>query len=159
MNTNTLACKSDRRREQVRRKGGWKGIDYVDVSECQVILTVYFLGKAPRHLQQENVRIEGGRRVTDIQVTGIEVHREEDPGTDDYVRVFIDKYGDFSNYRLRVIDIDRHTSKPVYSDTEPKTLLPMHGFDPRYSSVEFTFKASCPSDLDCKTPSNCTSVV
>lgn len=71
------------------------------------------------------------------------------------MRVFVDKYGDFSTYSLRVIDIDHDTKKPRYSDTEPKTLLPMHGFDPRYSTVEFTFKASCRSDLDCKAPSSC----
>ena len=31
----------------------------------------------------------------------------------------------------------------------------MEGFDPRYDEVKFTFKASCPSDLDCKTPRVC----
>lgn len=59
MSNATLVCKSDRRRDQVRQKDGWNGLDYVDVSECQIILTIYFLGKAPRHLYAENIRIEG----------------------------------------------------------------------------------------------------
>ena len=151
-----LACKSERRRDQVRNKDNWNGLDYVEVSECQRVLTVYFLGKAPSELQPENIRIEGGRRIVDIQLTHIDIHREEAADIDDYVQVFLDKYGDFSTYRLSVIEIDAATKRPIYSDEGGlKTYLPMRGFDPRYSSVEFTFKASCPSDLDCKTPSHC----
>ncbi|MET0357384.1 MAG: putative baseplate assembly protein [Cellvibrio sp.] len=151
-----LACKSERRRDQVRNKDNWNGLDYVEVSECQRVLTVYFLGKAPSELLAENIRIEGGRRITDIQVTHIDILREEAADIDDYVQVFLDKYGDFSTYRLSVIEIAEDTKRPIYSkDSGVKSYLPMRGFDPRYSSVEFTFKASCPSDLDCKTPSHC----
>ena len=44
------------------------GLDYLEVDDDQVTLTVYFLGKLPTHLQKDrkalarHVRIEGGRR-------------------------------------------------------------------------------------------------
>ncbi len=148
----SVACSGEHRRAQVRHTKGWNGLDYVELSECQLILSVYFLGKAPRHIQPENIRIDGGRRVTDIAVSGIEIHRQADPDTDDYMQVYLDKQGDFSPYRLSIIAITPDTKKPVYSD---KHSLAMAGFDPRYSSVEFNFNSSCASDLDCNTPFGC----
>jgi hypothetical protein len=140
-----LSCKTELRRNLVRQREGWNGLDYLEVSECQLILTVYFLGKAPREISKENIRIEGGRRIRDMQVTHIEIHREEDPEIDDYMEVFVDRYGDASNYQLCLIEIDPETKKPH----------PMVGFDSRYSCIEFNFKASCASDLDCKTSTDC----
>ncbi len=154
--TSVLVCKNDRRRDLVRHKKGLNGLDYLEVSEDQFTLTVYFLGKAPAHLEKENIRIEGGRRITNIQVTNVEIHREDDPELDDCVHITVNKPGDFSTYCLCLIEIDAQTKKPIVEiDKEcKKHFCTMSGFDPRYACLEFNFKVGCPSDLDCK-PQTC----
>ena len=94
--TSALVCKNEQRRNDVRKKERLNGLDYLEVSEGQLTLTIYFLGKAPPHLEKENIRIEGGRRITNIQVKNLEIHREADPETDDCVHITVDKFGDFS---------------------------------------------------------------
>jgi len=145
MNDPALTCKKDRRRETVRREY-LNGLDYLEVSEDQLTLTVYFLGKAPDRIEKENVRIEGGRRVTGIRVVDLLIHREDEPDLDDWMNVVVNRPGDFSTYTLRVVELDE--------EGQP-TEEPMSGFDPRYARLEFSFKASCPSDLDCKTVEIC----
>src|SRR4051812_37118813 len=125
------------RREQIRRKRS-NGIDYIEVSEDQLTLTLHFIVDAPTsdQLKLENVRIDGGVRVRDIRVTDIRFCRDDDPETDDCLRVRVNKYGDFSTYLLRLVNAGGHE--------------PLDGFDPRYASVSFSFKANCPSDQDCQ---------
>jgi hypothetical protein len=156
MHTSTLHCKDDQRRVAVRRRKDLNGLDYLDVSQDQKTLTVYFLGKAPAQLLQsageknadyekrlrEYVRIEGGRRVRDIKVTDVSVHqainprtRKVDPELDDWMDVSVDKYGDFSTYSLRMVDVE--------------------DIDPRYDHIDFSFKIDCPSDLDCLPADTC----
>lgn len=152
-----LSCNHDQRRQLVRGKKNWNGLDFVEVSDDQLVLRVYFLGKAPAQISAGNVLIQGGRRITDIQVTGIEVEREQDEDVDDYMQVFVDKYGDFSTYQLLLVELDPETNRPLYDGEgarrKPRTLV---GFDPRYSQLEFSFKVGCPSDLDCLPPPACT---
>ena len=145
MNDPALTCQKERRRETVRGKR-LNGLDYLEVSDDQLTLTVYFLGKAPEEIEKENVRIEGGRRVHDIRVHDLRVHREDEPDLDDWMEVVVSRPGDFSTYTLRVVELDEEGQL---------TEDPMSGFDPRYSRLEFSFKASCPSDLDCKTEEIC----
>jgi hypothetical protein len=137
-----LTCQEEIRREDVRSKSLY-GLDYVEVSDDQITITVVFLGKAPPNIEKENIRISGGRRIRNIQVTGLRVNRETDPALDDSMAVTVDKPGDFSSYTLKVVVVkpDKH-GRP--------TEQPMDGFDPRYDEVSFTFKAGCQSDLDCK---------
>ena len=137
MNDPTLTCQNEQRRETVRAEY-LNGLDYLEVSDDQRTLTVYFLGKAPESIEKENVRVEGGRRIRGIQVVDLRVHREDDPDLDDRMDVVVDRPGDFSTYTLRVVEVEggRPTDKP------------MSGFDPRYAQLEFSFKAGCPSDLD-----------
>ena len=141
-----LACRDIRRRQDVRASQTLFGLDAVEVSDSQRSLTVTFLGKAPAAIQKENVSITGGRRITDIHVVSIAVHRHADPTLDDTLQVNLDKYGDFSTYTLSFVALDENGHP---------TGQPMEGFDPRYDSVEFSFKASCPSDLDCKSVIQC----
>lgn len=56
--------------------------------------------------------------------------------------VQVDNAGDFSMYTLRIV------VSPT--DTEPPA-----GFDAQLAFVEFSFKAGCPSDFDCKTEDIC----
>ena len=145
MDTPALACADDRRRDLVRLSK-FLGLDYVEVSDDQLTLTVVFLGRAPAGIEAANVVIAGGERITDIRVTGIDVQPATDPALDDVMLVTVDQPGDFSRYRLCVRALDDH-GRP--------TDAPMAGFDPRYACAAFTFKAGCPTDLDCAPPPVC----
>lgn len=133
----TLDCLDDRRRHDVRRRD-WNGLDYLEVSDDQRTLTVYFLGAAPEDLSRENVRITGGRRIWDIEVLAVEICPQVDPELDNCMIVTVDKPGDFSTYTLCLVNLP---------DDAP--------FDPRYRCLDFSFKVACPTDLDCKTPPIC----
>jgi hypothetical protein len=114
---------------------GWNGLDYVEVSDDQRTLNVYFLGKLPPELKEDKsdwspyLRIEGGRRVTDIRITDVDPVVDPDPENDDYLVLKLDKYGDFSTYTLRLTGVEN--------------------IDPRYDHVDLSFNINCPSDLDC----------
>ena len=141
----TLFCEGERRRYDVRARGS-NGLDYLEVSEDQRKLTIYLLGKAPQGLHMENVRLSGGRRVRNVQVTGFEIVKAADPEQDDRLIVKVDKPGDYSTYTLCLVNLDE-AGRP--------TDQPFPGFDPRYYCLDFSFKAGCASDLDCKTPEIC----
>ena len=143
MDNSLLICGDEKRRHDVRARD-LNGLDYLEVSGPegeQRTLVVYFLGKAPKGLNKENVRITGGRRVRDIQVTDIKVVRVDDPELDDRLEVRVNKTGDFSTYRLSLVSLDE-SNRP--------TDEPFPSFDPRYYRLDFSFKAGCPTDLDCK---------
>ncbi|SEB88750.1 putative baseplate assembly protein [Streptomyces misionensis] len=116
------------------------GVDAVEVSDDGLLLTVTFLGKAPGGLGPENVRIDGGRRVTGLTAVDVSVEREEDPELDDRLHVTLDRAGDTSRYRLSLVEADPY-GRP---GTEP-----YHGFDQRYAGAEFRFRPDCPSPFDC----------
>jgi hypothetical protein len=134
-----LDCRVPSRRT-FTRDAGWNGLDYLEVSDDQTRLDLYFLGRAPEGLTAANVRITGGRRIRDVGVRDVAVMPSDDPRQDDYARVTVDRPGDFSTYRLCLVETD---------DRGRATDAPLQGFDPRYACLDFTFKAGCPSDLDC----------
>ncbi|MEU4428716.1 hypothetical protein AB0F81_49590, partial [Actinoplanes sp. NPDC024001] len=127
---------ADRRRGAVRWSG-LNGIDAVEASDDGRELTVMFLGKAPRRLGPENVRIDGGRRVTGIRAVEVRVHREDDPELDDYLTVVVDRAGDSSTYTLSIVE-------------DGADAVPYRGFDRRYASAPFSFRVACPADADCR---------
>src|ERR1043165_1951166 len=87
-----------RRRRQIRaHKPELNGIDYIEVDETQTVLTVYFLGRAPK-LTAANVRIDGGLRIRNIHATQINVCKPHSPRADECVRITVDRPGDFSTY-------------------------------------------------------------
>ncbi|MBP2336544.1 putative phage baseplate assembly protein [Saccharothrix coeruleofusca] len=135
----TQDCRTDRRRARVRAKHR-NGVDGVEVSDDGRTLTVTFLGRAPRDLGPENIRIDGGRRVRGIVAVSVRLEDEEDPELDDRVRVEVDRPGDSSTYRLSVVRSDGHG----FPGTEPYP-----GFDPRYAGADFDFRRMCPTELDC----------
>lgn len=137
MMSTTLDCLDERRRAEVRRLER-NGLDYLEVSDDQRRLTVYFLGHAPTDLAPGNVRITGGRRIRDIQVAGLEICPQRDPELDNCMVVTVDRPGDFSTYTLCLVDLPEDTP-----------------FDPRYRCIDFTFKANCPTELDCAAAPAC----
>ncbi|MFF3462591.1 putative baseplate assembly protein [Streptomyces sp. NPDC002619] len=128
------------------------GVDAVEVSDDGLLLTVTFLGKAPHGLGPENVRVDGGRRITGITgITAVDVsvEREEDPELDDRLHVTLDRAGDTSRYRLSLVETDPY-GRP---GTEP-----FRGFDQRYHGADFSFRPDCPTPFDCKDEGGETSV-
>ncbi|HET6355735.1 putative baseplate assembly protein [Streptomyces sp.] len=135
-----LVCRTDGRRAKVRA-AQLGGVDAVEVGDDGLTLTVTFLGKAPHGLCLENIRIDGGRRITGIEAVEVSVEREEDPELDDRLCVTLDRTGDTSRYTLSVVDTDPY-GRP---GTEP-----FPGFDQRYFSAGFDFRPDCPTPFDCK---------
>jgi len=114
------------------------GIDYIEVDESdQRKLHVHLLDKAPENITKNNVHIDGGRRIRNIQVKEVQLCDPDDPDLADCLEVTVDKAGDFSTYTLCLVETDEH------------------GFDQRYNCIDFSFKANCPSDLDCKPEDTC----
>ena len=144
----TLCCDDDSQRRDHARKSQKNGFDYVEVSCEQTELAVYFLGKAPGwEITPKHLRLDGGRRVRDIRILEVHVDRGDDEDVDDIMRVMVDRPGDFSTYTLCIEGVDAETGRPTGRAPED--------FDPRYACVCFSFKASCPNDLDCAPAASC----
>jgi predicted phage baseplate assembly protein len=139
------------RRRRIRERAGEtganepNGIDYVEIGEDQKTISVYFLNKAPHHIRAENIRITGGVRIRDIRVVDIHLCEIDDPDEDDCLRVMVNHPGDFSTYTLRLVGAHKTRAGDE----------PLAGFDPRYAQIDFSFKANCPSDLDCEPMDTC----
>ena len=137
-----LACQGDPRRLALFGNADWNGIDFLEVADDQLSLCVHFFGQVPSGLTPANVLIEGGRRVTGIGVLALEVDLSEDPQRDGCLCIKLDKFGDFSVYRLCLVNAaDR--------DLPPHGRPALDGFDPRYACLAFSFKTDCPSQFDC----------
>ncbi|MEM6353898.1 MAG: putative baseplate assembly protein, partial [Cyanobacteria bacterium P01_D01_bin.14] len=135
-----LTCQDEQRRHAVRQQHH-NGLDYLEVSADQRSLCVHFIGPLPTDLKPQHWVIKGGRRVRNIQVIGIELAPPEDPTLDGCLRIRVDKAGDFSPYTLCLVELDQE-GRP--------TDRPHPDFDRRYAQLTFSFKAGCPSDLDCQ---------
>ncbi|MFB4421147.1 putative baseplate assembly protein [Streptomyces sp. QL37] len=134
-----VARRTDGRRGKVRA-ARLHGVDSVEAGDDGLTLAVTFLGKAPHGLRPENIRIDGGRRVTGIEAVEATVEREDDPELDDRLLVTLDRTGDTSRYRLSVVEADPY-GRPGAE--------PFPGFDQRYSGAEFEFRTDCPTPFDC----------
>jgi hypothetical protein len=154
MKTSEICDDKTERRRAIREHRGpdgnpdVNGIDYIEADDAdQQILHVHFLDKAPENITEKNVRINGGQRIRNIQVKAVELCEPDDPEQADCMLVTVDKAGDFSVYTLCLVQVD--------ASNQP-TDMPLQGFDPRYTCIDFSFKANCPSDLDCKQEDTCT---
>ncbi len=174
-------CLIETRRNLIRRKSG-NGLDYVEVGDVgghfgggvqsQTYLTVYFLGRLHTPvadgeadewlLSAANFRITGGRRITDIQIIDALVVRPIATDEDDVLVLRLDRAGDFSCYTLEIREAPHGTQSVREGNPEkhrrcharPTDDVLRH-FDQRYRSVDFSFKADCPSTLDCASGENC----
>lgn len=129
-------CQNQQRRHEVRRQGK-NGLDYLEVGENLRTLYVYFLGKVPENLKKENVLIEGGQRIRNLQVSNIEVEYLED--SEPYLKINLNQPGDFSTYTLRLVVLDEQGEPTKHPD-----------LDLRYAQLQFKFRGgNCSNDLDC----------
>jgi hypothetical protein len=141
-----LVCRSRERRLKLFASADWNGLDYLDVLEDQRTLCVHFFGPVPDCFTTANICIGGGRRIRDLRAVAVWIHRSNDAEVDDCLRITLDRAGDFSTYRLCLVDAGEGCCPPG---------RPPAGIDPRYACLDFTFKVNCPSDLDCKAPMVC----
>lgn len=141
-----LVCAADADRRGLVRRSERNGFDYVEVDCAQTTLTVHFLGHAPEWISAAHLRIEGGRRTRDLRVLDMRIERSDDDGLDDRMIVTVDRPGDFSTYRLCVCSLDEAGRPTGHAPAD---------FDARYACVSFSFKAGCPSDLDCAASTAC----
>lgn len=158
-------CENEKRHQILRDSSILlNGIDYLEVldkdapeeASRQRTLLIRMLKPAPWGLAAGNVQIEGGVRVTAVEVLwvlraaeasdslvsqGVITEAEKDffltlPEPDHVLVVRTDTDGDFSTYWLRLV---QSSTNPVTPD----------GFDPVLSRVAFSFKVECPSEFDC----------
>jgi len=155
-------CCDERRREVIKLNGTLNGLDYVEVDDSgiagdplrQRTLFMKFL-RPPPVLTVTNIVIESGERIETVAVDWLapatalpageppELVEELDP-PDHFLVIRTRFYGDFSFYNLRLV------SAPG-DDTPPA------GFDPRLTSVQFSFKVQCEADFDCAEQTSCAS--
>jgi hypothetical protein len=143
-------CQDPRRRVDVSKSATLNGIDYLEVTDTpqpapqlptpQGRLIVHcFKSVASGSLTAENVRIEGGERITGITAN----HVGFGTGTDaNQIIVDVSEPGDYSSYTLRLV-------------ANQQSMDPPGGFDQVLSDIFFSFKVDCPSDFDCKPSTDC----
>lgn len=136
-------CAQRNRRELILLQKTLNGIDYVEVLEvqgspgCGTKLAVTFLNDATSlSLDKDQISITGATPVTVCSVT---------PATapdSTVVIVDLDQTGDFSPYTFALVTSSDNPDPPP-------------GIDPQLASVEFSFKAGCPTPADCQTVACC----
>lgn len=139
MTTTDYHCSEEVRAEAVRDATTVNGIDFLEVLPGQTKLAVHFLHPLPGQvdavpaggavLNKTHVVVQGGDRVRGIRAVSTST-------SGDVLTVTVSGPGDFSTYRLRLVD--------------PVTGNAPGGFDPRLSEIDFSFKAGCPIRFDCK---------
>lgn len=145
---------NESRRRKVIESATINGIDYLEVLDLELVgvddtlrqkkLRLHFLKTldVAITLTKDNVRIEGGQRIRDIEVVDVVIDTSTTDPVDGaevrgYIEVELDKAGDFSEYTLRLVR-DRRSDEPP------------EGIDRILSSVAFSFKVECPNEFDCE---------
>jgi hypothetical protein len=132
-------CAQSNRRELVLQSSSLNGIDYLEVlgdPGCGKQLAVTFLKDARSlALTADNISLSGG---TPVHVSAVEQATADDSRL---VLVDLAATGDFSPYTLALV-------------SGPDASTPPDGIDPQLASIEFSFKAGCPSPADCE-PDTC----
>lgn len=157
------------------------GIDFIYVADDQRTLDVYFLESASHSpaslaiplvgnsdanldLQAEQVRIyapAGSQRLPEMAIReggaqwwvwleGATAPQPWAPGLANVARYFwrlqVEQPGDFARYRLAIADDQGQLS------TDDGATIPVSRIDSYFNDVDFSFKANCDQDLDCKPP-------
>ncbi|MDX6694823.1 MAG: hypothetical protein QOF02_2426 [Blastocatellia bacterium] len=157
-----FCCDDERRRNAVKELSSpVNGIDFLEVRDekyepfnvRQRFLFVHFVkGLNPGQLGLNNVIIEGGERIRDIEVVSVKSGQVGPaPYNDPRVMVVeVKEAGDFSTYTLRLVS-DAARARLQGSDVQDSAFRKTpDGFDPILSAVDFSFKILCESDFDCQ---------
>ncbi len=137
-------CQNQQRRELVLETPGVNGLDYLEVlgpAGCGTQLALTFLKDARGlGLAAQNISLTGD---TALQVTGVQAATSEDPLT---VTVQLSGTGDFSPYTLALVVSSTNSDPP-------------QGIDPQLNTATFSFKAGCPTPVDCQSSQCCPSTL
>lgn len=118
------------RLEKLLASAALNGLDFVEVGNPETRLDVHFLNHVPvGPVTPQNVTITGGEQITEIAVLTVDL--TVDTRGRPLLQLTVEPSGDFSNYTLTV-------SHPTV--------------DRRFERLQFSFKALCPSSLDCEPP-------
>ena len=135
-------CAGKERRNLVLATMGVNGLDYLEVlgaPGCGDKLALTFLKPAAGlKLKKENFSLTGD---TVIQVENVHQPTKEDLLT---ITLELSGTGDFSPYTLTLVASQTNNDPPP-------------GIDPQLSSATFSFKAACPTPVDCLQPQCCPS--
>jgi hypothetical protein len=147
-------CCDLRRLEVLRRSGSANAIDFLEVLDKAVPLgaprqqTLFVRLLRPSFaLTPDNLTIAGGERIRTVGIVWCApanaLPPQAEPGlvdtVDDLTRTLVvrtDSAGDFSTYMLSIV-------------ANSSSDFPPTGFDPKLSSIAFSFKVECPADFDC----------
>ena len=120
------------RRTKIIQSPSFNGIDFVEVADpSQTVLRVHFLNDVVLGVLSSPPVIDGGERIPTVAVLPVAAG---DWGFDEghlVLTLRVAAPGDFSTYQLSL-------SHPA--------------LDPFFDHAAFSFKALCPSDLDCEAP-------
>ena len=136
MTATVYQCGDRRNRlDKINETAGLNGIDFVEVSRD--LVEVHFLKDLDQEISwwSTRVKVDGGVRFTPPPFNVDEVNGK-------VLTLKINGNTDYSTYTLRLV------SSRV-DDTPPP------GFDTIASAIDFSFKAWCPSDFDCRTEHAC----
>jgi hypothetical protein len=137
-------CQNQQRRELVLQTPGVNGLDYLEVlgpTGCGTQLALTFLKAAPGlALEPANILLTGDIA---LDVTGIQPASSADPLT---VTVQLSGTGDFSPYTLTLVVSQTNSDPPP-------------GIDPQLNTATFSFKAGCPTPIDCSQSQCCPSTL
>lgn len=156
-------CCDSSRRAVLANQTVYNGIDFLEVADGpggpQTVLFLHFFHPLlPNQIGVQNIRICGGERIPTVQVLSvvsgstlspppgpIDCATGSPPDGSRVLVITVKSPGDFSTYTLSLI---AGTSGTEQTQPPPK-------FDPIYSSIQFSFKVSCPSQFDCKPVTVC----
>lgn len=114
------------------------GIDFVEIAnDAQTLLRVHFLNRVDVRGKISRVTITGGETIPEVPVRPFSDATDWSTDSDGHwiLRLSVDAPGDFSTYLLS-----------VFTTATPNVL------DAFFSTKEFSFKARCESQSDCRTP-------
>jgi len=112
------------------------GIDYLEITSSDQRMLKVVCVHPVAGITAANFRIEGGVRITGIQLAGaININGRE-------ITLNVNEAGDFSWYTLVIQNLAVPDDPPA-------------GFDPCLASIRFSFKAQCSSDFDCTNEQKC----
>lgn len=160
MSTSRFHCCEPRRLEVLRLSGADNAIEFIEVLDRaappgaprQRTLFVRLL-RGGFMLTPDNLRIGGGERIARVGIDWCApanaLPPQAEPGlvdtVDDLARTLVvrtDSSGDYSIYTFQIVADSGAGSPPA-------------GYDPRLSSIGFSFKVECPSDFDCAATQDC----
>lgn len=141
-------CSDQQRRNLILQTPKINGLDYIEILGpvgCGNQLALTFLKDARSlALTADNIQLTGD---TALQVTGIQPATNDDPLT---ITVDLSGSGDFSPYTLTLVRNTANLASSGFND-------PPAGIDSQLNTVSFSFKAACPTPVDCNTVQCCPS--